>query len=201
MYTDLFPSRIFKYHFDLPDLKQNMLDRYNSWSNHSVNETPEGWSCDCRTEFQGAFPHENRHHYTEILKEWSKEMGLLDRPYIDEIWMNAYEQQQFQESHTHLPGFFSGIHYIMFDPEEHEATTFQNPQDNIHAFMFDESFLDKDINQYLHENHTPKVVESDIILFPSHLKHFVKRNNSKKLRMTISFNINRIAESTRRVFA
>jgi hypothetical protein len=201
MYTDLFPSRIFKYHLDLPDLRQNMLDRYNSWSNHSSNETPDGWSCDCRTEFQGAFPLENRDHYTQILREWSREMGLLDRPYIDEIWMNAYEQQQFQESHTHLPGFFSGIHYIMFDSEEHEATTFQNPQDNIHSFMFDESFLDKDINEYLHENHTPKVVEGDIILFPSHLKHFVKRNNSKKLRMTISFNINRIAESTRRVFA
>ena len=43
--------------------------------------------------------------------------------------------------------------------------------------------------------------KGDIILFPSQLRHFVGKNDSKKLRMTISFNINRIAESTRRVFA
>ncbi len=201
MYTDLFPSRIFKYHLDLPDLKQNMLDRYNSWSNHSVNETPDGWSCDCRTEFQGAFPHENRHHYTEILKEWSKEMGLLDRPYIDEIWMNAYEEQQFQESHTHLPGFFSAVHYTFFDPEVHESTVFQNPQENIYSFMFDQDFIDYDINNHLREGYDSEVEEGDLIIFPSNLKHFVRRNPSKQLRMTISFNINRVAESTRRVFA
>lgn len=201
MYTDLFPTRLYKYNLQAPDLRQNMLDRYASWKDHSVNGTPEGWSCDVRTEFQGAFPQEIKQRYDDALREWRDEFGLFDRPYIDEIWMNAYEQSQFQESHSHLPGFFSGIHYLVFDPEEHEATTFQNPQDSIHSFMFDDEFLDGDINQHLCENHTPKVEEGDIILFPSHLRHFVKKNDSKKLRITISFNINRIAESTRRVFS
>ena len=201
MHIDLFPSRIFKYNLQLPELKQKMVDRYHSWSDHSANKTPNGWSCDVRTEFQGAFPQENKKYYDELLKEWRKEIGLFDKPYIDEIWMNAYETQQFQESHRHLPGFYSGIHYIMFDPKVHVGTTFQNPQDAIHSFMFDDSFMDENINSYLQENQTPDVQEGDVILFPSHLKHFVKRNDSNQLRMTISFNINRIAESTRRVFA
>jgi len=201
MYTDLFPTRIFKYNLQLPDLKQKMLDRYNSWIDHSTNGTPDGWSCDVRTEFQGAFPQEIKECYNDVLKEWKDELGLFDRPYIDEIWMNAYEQSQFQESHSHLPGFFSGIHYLVFDPEEHVSTTFQNPQDAIHSFMFDADFMDGNLNEHLKENYCPSVEEGDIILFPSQLRHFVGKNDSKKLRMTISFNINRIAESTRRVFA
>ena len=202
MNIDLFPTRIYKYSHKVPVLKDKLLERYNSWKDHSANGTPDGWSCDVRTEFHGAFPfREYEPYYTDILKVWKKDIGCSDNPYISEIWLNAYEEQQFQESHTHLPGFYSAIHYVMFDPEVHESTTFQNPQENIQSFMFDDSFMDPKLNEHLKENYQPDVEEGDLIIFPSHLRHYVKRNTSRKLRMTISFNINRIAESTRRVFA
>ena len=67
--------------------------------------------------------------------------------------------------------------------------------------MFDDSFMDEKKNIHLKENGQLDVVEGDLVIFPSHLKHFVKKNNTRDLRMTISFNINKIAEDTRRVFA
>lgn len=201
MHIDIFPTRLYKYHLDPTELKQHMLDRFNSFKDHSTNKTPTGWNCNVRTEFHGAFPQHYKEAYTNILYEWKQEIGLSQRPFIDEIWMNAYEESHFQEPHSHLPGFFSGIHYVCFDPEVHKGTTFQNPMDQIYSFMFDEEFLDKDKNEHLDENADIEINEGDIILFPSHLKHFVAKNESKQLRMTVSFNINRVAEHTRRVFA
>ena len=49
-YHDIFPTRIYKYNLDVTDLKAYMLDRYNSYKDHSVNETPSGWNCNVRTE-------------------------------------------------------------------------------------------------------------------------------------------------------
>ena len=76
-----------------------------------------------------------------------------------------------------------------------------NPQMDVYSFMFDDSFMDEEMNSHLKESTKIDVVEGDLIIFPSHLKHCVRKNNTKNLRMTISFNINKIAEDTRRVFA
>ena len=198
---DLFPTRIYKYNLDVTDLKAYMLGRYNSYKDHSTNGTPTGWNCEVRTEYDNAFPRDLKENYNSILKQFKEDIGLTHSPYIDEIWLNAYEESHFQEPHSHLPGFFSAVHYICFNPKVHSPTVFQNPQDDIYAFMFDDSFMDEKKNIHLKENGQLDVVEGDLVIFPSHLKHFVKKNNTRDLRMTISFNINKIAEDTRRVFA
>lgn len=201
MYFDLFPQRVYKYHLDPTETKQWMLNRYNSYKDLSTNETPSGWFCNVRTEFEGAFPQEIGNQYKDILRQWRNDIGLAHKPYIEEVWMNTYEESHYQEPHTHLPGFYSGIHYVMFDPYDHEGTTFCNPLEQIYSFMFNPDFMDERLNSHLLEHADVSVEEGDVIIFPSHLKHFVKKNQSKQLRMTISFNINRVAENTRRVFA
>ena len=200
-YYDIFPTRIYKYNLDVTDLKAYMLDRYNSYKDHSVNETPTGWNCNVRAEYDGAFPKHFKEYYNFILRQFKEDIGLKHRPYIDEIWMNAYEESNFQEPHSHLPGFFSAVHYICYDPKVHSPTVFMNPQMDVYSFMFDDSFMDEEKNSHLKESTKFDVVEGDLIIFPSHLKHCVRKNNTKNLRMTISFNINKIAEDTRRVFA
>ena len=207
MNLDLFPTRIYKYNLNSDELKNKLINRYYSWRNLSVNETPEGWSCDVRTEFHGAFPQEYSEYYDDIMKQWRKDMGLRDRPYIHEIWMNAYEKAHFQEGHTHLPGFFSGIHYVCFDPEHHNGTTFVNPQANLYSYLTnmnsdcEGTTIDMDLNRHLDEMNDVDVEEGDVIIFPSTLEHMVKKNMSNKLRITVSFNINRVAETARRVFS
>ena len=134
-------------------------------------------------------------------------MRFIGRPIIDEIWMNAYEKAHYQEGHTHLPGFFSGIHYVCFDPEHHNGTTFINPQSNIYSYLTnmmnsdcEGTTIDMDVNRHLDEMNDVDVEEGDVIIFPSTLEHMVKKNMSDKLRITVSFNINRVAETARRVF-
>mgnify|MGYP003318258643 CR=1 FL=1 len=209
MYIDLFPQRVYKYKLNDPELKNTLIQRYQSYKNHATNGTPDGWSCNVRTEFgSGSFPHEEYANiYNDILYQWKDDMQFLGRPIIDEIWMNAYEKSHFQEGHTHLPGFFSGIHYVCFDPEEHIGTTFVNPQADIYAYLThmnihsEGTSIDMDVNPHLDEFGDVDVEEGDIIIFPSCLEHMVKKNMSDKLRITVSFNINRVAETARRVFS
>ena len=111
-YHDIFPTRIYKYNLDVTDLKAYMLDRYNSYKDHSVNETPSGWNCNVRTEYDSAFPKHLKEYYNTVLRQFKEDIGLKHRPFIDEIWMNAYEESHFQEPHSHLPGFFSAVHYL-----------------------------------------------------------------------------------------
>lgn len=201
MHIDLFPQRIYKYHLDPTEIKKYMLERYNSYKDFSVNGTPDGWFCNVRTEFEGAFPQELSDNYTGILQQWRRDVGLSEKPYIFEIWLNTYEHSHYQEPHTHLPGFYSAIHYVKFDPLEHESTHFSNPHSAIYSFMFDGNFMDERLNPHLQETTNLCVEEGDLIIFPSNLKHSVPKNDSKELRMTVSFNINRVAENARRVFA
>ena len=207
MYIDLFPQRIYKYSLNDPELKNTLIQRYESFKNHATNRTPDGWSCELRTEFgSGSFPHEYANIYNDILYQWRDDMQFIGRPIIDEIWMNAYEKAHFQEGHTHLPGFFSGIHYVCFDPEHHNGTTFGNPQAKLYSYLtnmngdFEGTTIDMDVNRHLDEMNDVDVEEGDIIIFPSTLEHMVKKNMSDKLRITVSFNINRVAETARRVF-
>lgn len=207
MHIDLFPQRIYKYSLNDPELKNALIQRYQSFKNHATNGTPNGWSCEVRTEFgTGSFPFEYSKIYNDILRQWKDDMKFIGRPIIDEIWMNAYEKAHYQEGHTHLPGFFSGIHYVCFDPEHHNGTTFVNPQANIYSYLtnmngdFEGTTIDMDLNRHLDEMNDVDVEEGDIIIFPSTLEHLVRKNMSDKLRITVSFNINRVAETARRVF-
>ena len=207
MHIDLFPQRIYKYSLNDPELKNALIQRYQSFKNHATNGTPNGWSCEVRTEFgTGSFPFEYSKIYNDILRQWKDDMKFIGRPIIDEIWMNAYEKAHYQEGHTHLPGFFSGIHYVCFDPEHHNGTTFVNPQANIYSYLtnmngdFEGTTIDMDLNRHLDEMNDVDVEEGDVIIFPSTLEHMVKKNMSDKLRITVSFNINRVAETARRVF-
>lgn len=208
MHIDLFPQRIYKYSLNDPELKNALIQRYQSFKNHATNGTPDGWSCEVRTEFgTGSFPFEYSKIYNDILRQWKDDMKFIGRPIIDEIWMNAYEKAHYQEGHTHLPGFFSGIHYVCFDPEHHNGTTFVNPQANIYSYLtnmngdFEGTTIDMDLNRHLDEMNDVDVEEGDIIIFPSTLEHLVRKNMSDKLRITVSFNINRVAETARRVFS
>ena len=93
MHIDLFPQRIYKYSLNDPELKNALIQRYQSFKYHATNGTPDGWSCEVRTEFgTGSFPHEYANIYNDILYQWKDDMQFIGRPIIDEIWMNAYEK-------------------------------------------------------------------------------------------------------------
>ena len=107
-------------------------------------------------------------------------------------WFNAYKEFQWQGVHTHLPSLLSGVYFISFDKKIHGELFFLNPTPSWVISTQTNSF---DINQTsdssLKKEHIPQVNESDLIIFPSGLKHGVKLSNKKvdRLRITYSFNV------------
>ena len=98
--------------------------------------------------------------------KYGKDIYLLKYPHSIEgdwdIWINFATKFHKSTPHAHL-GHMSGIIYI------------QNTENSPTCFK----------GGYKHYGHP-----GDIILFPSHLKHWVESVTSEKERITIAFNIN-----------
>ena len=91
---------------------------------------------------------------------------------VEGIWVNKYEDNDYQGMHIH-PSDFSFIIYY----KGNSNTVFNSPMKNILEIygseIFDRAF-------------EPKLVEGDIFLFPSYLEHWVRPNSGN---ITISGNI------------
>lgn len=107
----------------------------------------------------------------EMLKE--PEIGKKIKPkksFLTNIWWNSYEPGHNQEIHRHGDSTFSGIYLL--DLREENNTVFYSTGGDA---RFDELKTTKDL------------VEGEVILFPSHLLHYVEQ--TKKRRATIAFNV------------
>ena len=115
--------------------------------------------------------------------------------------LNYYSGGHNQEEHDHNPGFFSGIHYLKFNPEVHSAAHFVNPSYALYLYQFqDVDVEDESRSEYRSHHWYPDVKEGDIIIFPSWLRHMVREQKSDETRISLAFNINTLKGSTRRVF-
>ena len=88
------------------------------------------------------------------------------------IWINKYEDKDYQEAHVH-PGDFSFIIYYKGESN----TVFNSPVKDMLEVGESKIFQSKFI---------PKLEEGDVIMFPSYLEHWVKPNSDT---VTVSGNI------------
>jgi uncharacterized protein (TIGR02466 family) len=202
----VFGVPIFKYHLDSKDIKVIAEKKFEVFGEYPINETPNGWDCNIRTEFHSSDDNRYAHLYKEVMDEFTLDLGLLeDKCHIDESWLNFYQGKDHgQEEHDHLPGFFSGIHYVKFNPDVHASTKFANPLHQLYNLMNNRRKMDENnpcpCAGYGSGWFSPNVCEGDIIIFPSFLRHWVPSTNSNELRITLAFNINTTKGSNRRVF-
>ncbi len=120
------------------------------------------------------------------------EEGLHDRIGINHAWFNAYKTGQSHDLHDHLPGQFSAIHYIKYDPEVHTPTVFLNPYRQVsQASAPPRRNLDttKCPPMWAQRSFFP-VEEGDLIVFPAFFEHCVLKQTSDEFRITMSFNFN-----------
>ena len=90
------------------------------------------------------------------------------------MWMNKYDNNNYQGTHCH-PGDFSFIIYYKTDKS---YTVFNSPVKNL---------LEMGKNSYLFDvSYDPIYKEGDIVMFPSYLDHWVKPNSNS---ITIAGNI------------
>lgn len=196
---DIFPVRY--YQVSMPgndDLKELFVDKIVEDSKELI--TPKGWLTDkLRTSFDGEpkgkeiFFGEDDTLQNVLTAKYSKLIGgVFDARYrikIDEIWYNVYMNGEWQEEHHHIGGglcnpHFSCIHFLSFDKTRHERVAFSDPLDPLRCLS-----LELDRNDYS-DRHYPNINEGDLLMFPSYLKHFVKKGipTPDYPRITIAFN-------------
>lgn len=110
------------------------------------------------------------------------------------FWYNITGEGGWQEQHDHisapLPSQLSGIHYVQFDENEHQAAEFESPVASLLRSMTPHQDKNKSPDFFKHIHAIPKTVkEGDIIVFPSYLKHAVNIQKSAKERISIAFNM------------
>jgi hypothetical protein len=104
---------------------------------------------------------------------FSKQINLNKELEISNLWCVSYKDTEKCVPHRHSNDknyCFSGIYYLSFDSNEHQATTFYN----------DES---------LSESLTPNCDEDDLLIYPADIWHGYEGIVSSKRRIVIPFDV------------
>tara|TARA_E500000318_G_scaffold94895_1_gene94455 strand:- start:1514 stop:2035 length:522 start_codon:yes stop_codon:yes gene_type:complete len=83
------------------------------------------------------------------------------------IWVNKYNEKDFQEPHIHVN---SSLSFIIYKKVNQSYTVFKNPQ----KYLIEYSGL----GDYLDMFFEPECRENQIVIFPSFLEHFVRKNSN-----------------------
>ena len=93
----------------------------------------------------------------------------------------------FNYAHTHGGSNISGIYYLSV-PGDSGKLLFNNPDKTIQNLtFFDGPF--KSFNEYNSTQFEIIPKENLLVLFPSHIEHYVEPNKSDEPRISIAFNI------------
>jgi hypothetical protein len=162
------------------ELIQNIIPNLDVTKDQHKNK----WRCDLNTEFfniseESVLKYRNLiiNDIYPALDKMFEELPLVPpkTSEITSIWYNYYKDNQFQEVHNHVQEYkrpnISGIYLLKL--EEENQTIFYSYQSSLNGFV-------NPVRQI-------KAVEGDILLFPSHLLHYVAP--CSKERITIAFNI------------
>ena len=124
----------------------------------------------------------------EGIRSYTDQLGNnRDKLPLDECvsWINATTKYKFQERHTHEPCILSGCFYIT-EYENQGNINFVNPLVYKGLSKQKDSISKRSlVSDYMLI--TPK--SGDLIIFPSHIEHFVDQNMSDNTRFSVCFNI------------
>jgi len=134
--------------------------------------------------------------YEKIILNFLKNLNLKSNLNFKYNIINytCSKHNSFLNPHIHDSSDFSLVHYVSFDEEQHIPTIFKNPFYFCNLLpnrkklvnIFDEKIEE---NSWIYKEWAFKTKEDDVIIFPAILEHYVRNLDSKKLRITISANI------------
>jgi hypothetical protein len=151
-------------------------------------------------DFEGAFK-SLHNQYNNIVKEYIGQIHL--NKFVNYRWVisnvTGMKETQYMLPHMHMEfdgdktTILSAVHYLRYK-KGHLPTTFETPL----SFMYDEATYKKyrNVLDNLHpENsnyytqYSLDVKEDEFHIFPSYLKHYVPKQKSDELRITVVINI------------
>ena len=120
-----------------------------------------------------------------------KAMGEHVSTFLDEVksdyklecgytWFNIASAGQYQEQHSHPGNWLSAVYY-MRSPVGSSGTKFKSPYDNHLGDIVGD-------NSPFNKMHTTEPVERSLIIFPSHLPHWVPLGRNLEDRITVASN-------------
>jgi uncharacterized protein (TIGR02466 family) len=121
----------------------------------------------------------------DVVKQIFKEQAITTKFILGNMWANINPRAGFNAVHTHPNSFLSGVYYVkvpqnsgelrLMDPRVQNLILVPDREDNI---------PEEYCNQ---QDYIPS--ENKLLIFPSYVPHLVFANESRDLRVSISFNI------------
>lgn len=104
----------------------------------------------------------------------------------DEVWLNVYEKNGYQEIHDHaFPNRSFSCAYMLELPEDQPAGLIF---ENTNFPIIQSTGINRIFDAFNYEKFIPNLTEGMLVIFPSWIKHYVLPNNSDSRRTTISAN-------------
>ena len=196
----LFPIHIYQTRIKENELiKDELSNNIEKYVKDKSLKIPGGWLTDSvQTSYDSDNTNIELFDTDSIVHNYYKKylFKIFDKPVelsIKDMWFNYYSNGEYQEPHHHIDGssinnnqsHFSCIHYLKFNGDVHEPAIFVDPLSLIRAHS-----VELDSNNY-NERYIPKVREGSLLMFPSYLEHYVRKNapTPDDPRVTIAFNI------------
>jgi len=168
---------------DLDSLKEFCEDVYKG-SDCNVNRSlVNGWQSPnikdkCPVDLLSAIE-TTAEEYRNILK-------IKPKLSVSNLWINRSVENSYNKEHVHPGCMISGVYYVSVPPESGKIK-FINPCSYIYYDWNEQLF--EEWNEYNSHIWWLPVVENNLYLFPSWLKHEVTLGKSKEPRISISFNL------------
>lgn len=191
---DLFPTHLYQISLRQQNqvLKSLLLPKIEQYHNDLKISPPNGWITNhVYTSYnQESINRKLLLESKEVCDHYSQHFRKIFGPQIGfqfhDAWFNYYVDGEYQEQHDHInaqfndpDSHFSAIHFLNFDKTRHVPVTFVDPVSKL--------------NRRYRSDYTysPELEEGDLIVFPSHLDHFVRPSQPTPdyPRITIAFNL------------
>lgn len=126
--------------------------------------------------------HVNKFIYDDLKYDSSTSMRLL------QSWIMKHEKGDFSGSHFHSNSIISGVYYLDVVPE-HGAFYIHRDESRPYVFPAGMMVDRKEMNILNCDAWSFVPTPGELILFPSHMKHYTDKSDTDKERYCIAFNV------------
>ena len=187
--TNLFPSPIHIFDTDgFDEFKNNLID----YAYKLREEDTKGFNISNRHGWQSrGFDLTNMNDllHGTILQGLSSFSSIKNTTEMRaSAWININGPGAYNILHSHPNSHLSGVMWIKA-PKDCGVISFDNP--NGHQTYTEINSYNQEFNDqfFIHHSYWLPPIEGRMIIFPSHLQHEVRENNSNEDRISVSFNI------------
>lgn len=121
----------------------------------------------------------------DMVASISESWGMQENIMLANMWANVNLKNEYNLPHSHPGSVFSGVYYVKCNKLSGDIV-FNRPDLQQHYILFKEN------NPYTFETYKFPPEEGKVVIFPSHLSHYVLPNMSDEERISIAFNFIRV---------